>query len=168
MYSHISLRGAFGDVVARLFTSKLLTESLAFLRSCSSSPTSADFTTSFSKHAEPREELFWWDMIKWETMSFGHSCPVSSGLLADTPTAPSSCCIGCPLSLFPGTAVPPSDRSPGKVDGVEEQRLGCEDEKTRSNCLFFLLNIHNPVSFLLSGLRRSETNLGLKNGLVFS
>ncbi len=38
--------------------------------------------------------------------------------------------------------------SPTKDGGVEQHRLGCEDEKTRSRtCFFFLLNIHNPLSF---------------------
>ena len=154
-------------------TCSLLTESLAFLRSCSSSPniTAAGSTTSFSKHAEPREELFCWYMISWDTGSLGLPCAVSSGLLPVAPEAAPS--RGWPPPLVPGTASPPRDfLSPSKGADVEEQRFGWDDENTRSSCFFFLLNIHNPDSFLLPSAppapRRSDPSFGLSQGLVFS
>lgn len=152
----------------------LLTESLAFLRSCSSSPvTAAGSTTSFSKHAEPREELFCWYTISWDIGSFGLPCAVSSGLLPVAPEAvPRGCSRGCPPLLVPGTASLPRALSPSKGAGVEQHRFGCDDENTRSSCFFFLLNIQSPDSFLLPSAppapRRSDPSFGLSHGLVFS
>lgn len=150
----------------------LLTESLAFLRSWSSSPitTAAGSTTSFSKHAEPREELLCWYVISWDIGSLGLPCAVSSGLLPEVPEAALRLWSrGCPSLLVPGTA---SDfLSPSNRAGVEH-RFGCDDENTLSNCFFFLLNIHSPDSFLLPSAppapRRSDPSLGLSHGLVLS
>ncbi|KAG7242414.1 hypothetical protein INR49_023117, partial [Caranx melampygus] len=95
--------------------------------SCSSSPTTAaGSTTSFSKHAEPREELFCWYVISWDTGSLGLPCAVSSGLLPVAPeAAPRECIKGCPSLLVPGTASLPIDfLSPSKDPGVEQHRFG--------------------------------------------
>ena len=153
----------------------VLTESLAFLRSSSSSPGSAaGSTTSVSKHVEPREELFCWYMISWDTASLGLPCVVSSGLLPVAPeAAPRGCIRGRPSALVPGTASPPPPDlvSPSKEAGGELDRLGCDDENTRSNCFFFLLNIHSPDSFLLPSAppapRRSDPTFGLSQGFAF-
>lgn len=159
---------------ARFATCSLLTESLAFLRSCSSSSTAAAGSiASFSKHAEPREELFCWYMMSCDTGSLGLPRAVSSGLLPVAPeAAPRGCSRGCSSLLVPGAASLPKDLSPSKGAGVEQHRFGWDDENTRSSCFFFLLNIHNPDSFLLPSappvLRRSEPSLGLSQGLVFS
>lgn len=164
------------DIVldAHVATCFWLTESLAFLRSCSSSSiAAAGSITSFSKHAEPREELFCWYMISCDTGILGLPCIVNSGLLPAAPeAAPRGCSRGCPPPLVPGSVSPPRDLSPSKGAGVEQHRFGWDDEKTRSNCFFFLLNIHNPDSFLLPSAppvpRRSDPSLGLSQGLVFS
>lgn len=157
----------------------LLTESLAFLRSCSSSSVADDAApvgsiASFSKHADPREELFCWYVMSCDTGSLGLPHADSSGLLPVAPeAAPGGCSRGCTpqAPLVPGAASPPKDASPSKAAGVEH-KLGWDDENTRSSCFFFFLNIHNPDSFLLPSAppvpRRSEPSLGLSQGLVFS
>lgn len=156
----------------------ILTESLAFLRSCSSSSAADDAAAvgsiaSFSKHADPREELFCWYVMSCDTGSLGLPHADSSGLLPVAPeAAPGGCSRDCTQApLVPGAASPPKDASPSKAAGVEH-RLGWDDENTRSSCFFFLLNIHNPDSFLLPSAppvpRRSEPSLGLSHGLVFS
>lgn len=156
----------------------ILTESLAFLRSCSSSSAADEAAAvgsiaSFSKHADPREELFCWYVMSCDTGSLGLPHADSSGLLPVAPeAAPGGCSRDCTQApLVPGAASPPKDASPSKAAGVEH-RLGWDDENTRSSCFFFLLNIHNPDSFLLPSAppvpRRSEPSLGLSHGLVFS
>ncbi|KAK0142984.1 hypothetical protein N1851_018899 [Merluccius polli] len=183
-----------------------LTESLAFLRisasssssssssSCSSSSSSfcaASPTTSFSKHAEPREELFCWHMMSWAgTASLGLPCAaaLSSGLLPVGPAAgprgregpPAAAAAPlAPLVPVPGTG----DDAPPLMDGgwLLLHRLGWEDEKTRSIGFFLLLNIHRPDSRLVppsapppplppppDPRRSSEPSLGLSHGLVFT
>lgn len=137
-----------------------LTESLACLPS-SSSLLAPESTTSFSKHAEPKDELFWWDITKWDTASLGLPCPGNCSLLVDAPSAVTKGDTESPDAPS-GSSLPPRDLSPSKRAWVEQLRLGCDDENTRSKtCFFFRLNIHKPDSFLPSPLRLS---FGLKKG----
>ena len=149
--------------ITTLFENKQLTESLACLPS-SSSLLAPESTTSFSKHAEPKDELFWWDSTKWHTASLGLPCPGSCSLRGDSPSAVTSGDTASPDALQ-GSGLPQRDLSPSKRAGVEQLRLGCDDENTRSKtCFFFRLNIHKPDSFLPSPLRLSEPSFGLRKG----
>lgn len=147
-----------------------LTESM--LSSCCFSPfLAAGSLCNDSRHAEPRDELLWWDCTKWDTVGLGLLCLAMPACLASSVPAVLPCAAGRGALLMCGSVVPQRgglSSSPTRNE-ASVCRLGCEEESVRTSafwCCFFLLKIQIPPSFLPSP--RLEASLLLLKGLDFA
>lgn len=123
-----------------------------------------DASANLSRHADPREELLWWDCTRWASVGlFG---------LEDWCLEEDDSSFSRPTPEPLPAALPQSWASfaSGSTCEEEKSRSGCEEEITRSRATFsfrfIFLNIQPPRSFFSSG--SLEPSLGLSSGLALA